>query len=133
MEYEQSAMDNIIHIVSTFKTIDGVPLFNRYMCIVMSDERFLYMLPLTSFDKKSNKRNKILELTQNLEYIKLDGNTKNGFIKLDQCYKMHVKDRREGHFSFKMRYNFFINLSTRFTECKEKKLNMWQKILEFEE
>ena len=78
----------IIHIGKLFKSFDNEDLNNRFMCIINTDDKYMYLLPMSSFDGKEHKKNYLLEKEENFEYSKKHGNKKDGYIKCNQIYKL---------------------------------------------
>lgn len=93
------------------------------MCVVGSDEEYLYLFPLTSFEKKTHKQNDLLKNLHNFGYTKLNGPKKNGFIMLNQCYKLKLKDRWRSKFSVKFTFERYIDMAIRLIECKKRKID----------
>lgn len=81
----------IVHIGKTFESYDGVNLANRFMCIIGLEDNNILMLPMSTFHNEKHKEEK-LRYKSNFPYLKIHGNSKDGYIKCNQLYYLSLED-----------------------------------------
>jgi len=82
---------SIIHIGLSFKSYDGKKLNNRFMCVFSIENNDLILMPMSSFHSEEAKKQK-LRISANFEYLKIHGNTRDGYIKYDQLYYLNKEE-----------------------------------------